>query len=941
MQGDFSRYTFDPKKHYSAVLMQQGRVQLDADWNEQQAINQYRIQIETQDIIGACGVPVSSNGFELKFDQEHKDFYITPGRIYVDGVLCENEGAFFTQQPHLTNQSIPKNPGIYLAYLDVWQRHITKLDDPRIREVALGGPDTATRLQTVWQVKFLPINSTNKKETFNFLRKLRGKLKEVSVETSSDLISASIRDIDEFLEEFINLPDESFLQGLQSFLPKLASKLQDITYNDVDLTTELQQLRQIIIIPTCNAQYSEWTRLTTPSTGRLNARTRPTQNPSDPCLLPPSAGYQRLENQLYRVEIHQGGNLNTATFKWSRDNGSVVTAIRKIDSSQITVQDIGPDDVLRFAVGQWVEIIGDHQELNGQPGQIAQIRDVNAATCTITVEPVPTSIPIPDHPKLRRWDNLSGTQFVTIPTDNEGWIPLEDGIEVKFSEDTYRSGDYWLIPARTATSEIEWSHQVSEEGREVPIPQLPLGIQHHYCRLALLELNTNNDWQVFRDCRRPFHPLNQAAIHVVDINWKNDDVWTLENFRDGLWITLDAAPVQQNIGIKTITSATMIVTLEVPWGYVDSNNTADAVFILDGDIEVSLNRIHWSPRGVELRDPQQGKPISASSKLIQGFLVRERGIVRILLKGHFIWSDNGDHRVYLDGQSFGVPGLRSDNQTPRVDLLLPSGSDTRASDFESWFYLKKLPLRVSNIRFLAQDAEENQIVKKIDLPPFPLSPEAIADKRADLIEIRFNRAVRSSEDLGQGQNIWLEVLDSEGSWIRSPGIVTGNVGGNTTLATFTPIKDGIQHALSSGSYRLIILGSGTNPVVAEDDDTLLDGDFDDQPGGDFILPFQIVLALKHLSLNPNRVLDGSTSVGTVQLDGTAPENIVVTLSSDNDVAQVPFNVTIQPGNTEAKFSVNIKTRPFPNSTADITVTITASFAGTELKAKLIVEGTPG
>ena len=35
MKGDFSRLTFDPTKHFSGVRMQQGRVQLDADWNEQ------------------------------------------------------------------------------------------------------------------------------------------------------------------------------------------------------------------------------------------------------------------------------------------------------------------------------------------------------------------------------------------------------------------------------------------------------------------------------------------------------------------------------------------------------------------------------------------------------------------------------------------------------------------------------------------------------------------------------------------------------------------------------------------------------------------------------------------------------------------------------------------------------------------------------------------
>ena len=38
MRGDFTRDTFDPTRHYSGVLLQQGRVQLDADANEQSAI---------------------------------------------------------------------------------------------------------------------------------------------------------------------------------------------------------------------------------------------------------------------------------------------------------------------------------------------------------------------------------------------------------------------------------------------------------------------------------------------------------------------------------------------------------------------------------------------------------------------------------------------------------------------------------------------------------------------------------------------------------------------------------------------------------------------------------------------------------------------------------------------------------------------------------------
>ena len=34
MSFDTSRFTFDPRKDYAGVVMEQGRVQTDADWNE-------------------------------------------------------------------------------------------------------------------------------------------------------------------------------------------------------------------------------------------------------------------------------------------------------------------------------------------------------------------------------------------------------------------------------------------------------------------------------------------------------------------------------------------------------------------------------------------------------------------------------------------------------------------------------------------------------------------------------------------------------------------------------------------------------------------------------------------------------------------------------------------------------------------------------------------
>ncbi len=51
-----------------------------------------------------------------------------------------------------------------------------------------------------------------------------------------------------------------------------------------------------------------------------------------------------------------------------------------------------------------------------------------------------------------------------------------------FSPGSYHVGDYWLIPARTATHDVEWPR----DGKN-PLPQLPHGILHRYCRLAVLD----------------------------------------------------------------------------------------------------------------------------------------------------------------------------------------------------------------------------------------------------------------------------------------------------------------------------------------------------------------------------------------------------------------------------------------------------------------------
>jgi len=86
-----------------------------------------------------------------------------------------------------------------------------------------------------------------------------------------------------------------------------------------------------------------------------------------------------------------------------------------------------------------------------------------------------------------------------------GWLALEDGIEVQFVEgQRYRRGDYWLIPARTATGGIEWPQQ---PGTTTPRPMPARRAEHYTMPLGVVIMQGNDDPR-FVDCRHCFRPLN-------------------------------------------------------------------------------------------------------------------------------------------------------------------------------------------------------------------------------------------------------------------------------------------------------------------------------------------------------------------------------------------------------------------------------------------------
>lgn len=453
MKGDFSRFGFDLTKHFSRVLHQQGRVALDADANEASEILLHHLRTLTRDLFGAFGGPADGNGFLLAFAERDNRTVLTvsAGHYYVDGILVENETACeYTTQPDWTpappdangNGGDPllawlrsRDPDArFWVYLDVWERHVTWIEDDSIREVALNGPDTCTRARVVWQIKALPWDPA------------------WSDEATRDLCA---RPLD-------SLPQ---------------------------------------------------------STARLAARLDPGPAFTDPCIVAPDARYRGAENHLYRVEIHRGGEAGIATFKWSRDNASVATPWLGSEGGVLLVR-----SGRGFAAGDWVELSHDALELNGVPGQLLRLSAVEGDRLTVDAASVPPAGQMAwsdqlSNPKLRRWDQRGHEDVVlvegAVPVEESTgadpqWLDLEAGVQIAFAADgEYRSGDYWLIPARVATGAIVWPVEADGD----PIMREPDGIVHHYAPLAIVSWNDGPQLQPCRRCVEiPAVACRSAAI---------------------------------------------------------------------------------------------------------------------------------------------------------------------------------------------------------------------------------------------------------------------------------------------------------------------------------------------------------------------------------------------------------------------------------------------
>ncbi|AZQ32978.1 hypothetical protein EJ357_05535 [Streptomyces cyaneochromogenes] len=475
MHADLSRLTFRPQRRYSAVIAQQGRVQLDADINEQTAIQLHQARTLAADLIGRHGGPRDAAGFKIDYVGGKHDIdtlHINGGRYYVDGILLdatrpapgvpvpdedaeEQETAappaYWTYWDQPDGFRDPEKPGDrlpspattpFVVYLKVWERAVSAAEDPALREVALGAamPDTAARVKVVWQV--LPLS------------------------------------------------------------------LAALEIEDGNPSKEVVR-----------AAFDKWA-LKQAATARLAARSeRPDHADEDPCLVKPDARYRGQENQLYRVEVHAGGAAKDATFKWSRENGSVVFPVDELDGTWVQLASLGYDDKLDLDVGDHVELVDTAYASRLEPLPLLRVEelDLPGRRVRLSAEPDQGVGRLPHlNPFLRRWDHHEGPRRKgrttalkggAVPVAEGEWLTLEDGVEVYFAKGaSYRTGDHWIIPARTATGSVEWPTDAARR----PLLQGPAGIVRGFAPLALVKGEGSTV-----DLRLAFNPL-ASSVQAAD-----------------------------------------------------------------------------------------------------------------------------------------------------------------------------------------------------------------------------------------------------------------------------------------------------------------------------------------------------------------------------------------------------------------------------------------
>jgi hypothetical protein len=519
MKADLTRNTFDQSRHFARVLMQQGRVQLDADWNEQSAILLRYLQALATDIIGPRGGPTHNCGFVISPISKTvlNNFRISAGRYYVDGILCEADAAPVAAT--IASATQPKQ--IVVAS---WTVDGVEFDNGQFVEVsnADGSKHAVVQIVDVDQAtRTLTLDTNVSALSPARLRRVLTYLTQPDFAGAAPLAQGSLFVYLDVWERVITYAEND--------------GIREVALNGADTAARTKVVCQVKVMAPNAAVPDPTALIDPPNRGFLKARSIKTAASSDPCTISPNARYRGPENQLYRVEIHTGsldaaGNPLTPTFKWSRENGSVVFPIVRSAGASVVLESLGRDDRFGLAEGDWVEVQDDESVLLNRAEKLLQVQSIDRPSMTVGLSGSigsNTGKSADKHPLLRRWDQKAGDPTeggLELGGDNaalivEGntWLELENGVQIQFQspvagepDAVYRTGDYWSIPARVTTGDVEWPTESAVDSQNDPVPSPvalpPEGVTHHYAPLADLTIDATA-LKVTTGRTRSFPPL--------------------------------------------------------------------------------------------------------------------------------------------------------------------------------------------------------------------------------------------------------------------------------------------------------------------------------------------------------------------------------------------------------------------------------------------------
>jgi hypothetical protein len=428
MASDRARITYDEQRKYRSVVMQQGRVSLEADFNENVELENEVDRRVTLDVVGPTGTPDHGYGIGATLGSGNaREVWIGNGTMYVGGIRVSLPWRTFDSpqmgpwsyesQPdwrHMPQPDTTKQREI--VWLELFEQEISAVEDRALREVALGGPDTAARLRIMQRIHRTAINADNCKDAFLEL-------------------------IWQWAKEGYEFDEKSMRKS---------------------------------------------------GSAKLAVGFEPPATPVDPCDPTAAGGYLEADNQLIRVAITSDNpSTSKHRLVWSYDNASFIYSVvdRPAGGNALKIGSRPVDDEHTPRPNQYAELLRgmalldtallDHDTLAAEPfGPILRIAAYDPDEQLITLD---SAMP-PDYQSsgvlyVRIWESV--VDF----TDGQA-VPLgTTGVRVTPSAfgSPFAIGEYWTFAVRPGTPTVVYPE------RYLQAIQPPEGFRRWACPLAVID----------------------------------------------------------------------------------------------------------------------------------------------------------------------------------------------------------------------------------------------------------------------------------------------------------------------------------------------------------------------------------------------------------------------------------------------------------------------